>query len=61
MKFGKLNIIVGGVVIILSSLGGFALGFSMDPFFERGFYAIPLERVFLKPDILMVCPLLFII
>jgi hypothetical protein len=48
MKFGKLNIIVGGVVIILSSLGGFALGFSMDLFFEKGFYAIPLERVFLK-------------
>lgn len=35
MEFGKLNIIVGGVVVILSSLGGFALGFSMDPFFEK--------------------------
>jgi hypothetical protein len=48
MKFGKLNIIVGGVVIILASAGGFALGFTMDPFLEKGFYAIPLERVFLK-------------
>jgi hypothetical protein len=48
MKFGRLNIIVGGVVIFLSTLGGFYLGFTMSHFFERGFYAIPLGRVLLK-------------
>ena len=48
MKFGRLNIIVGGIVIFLSTIGGFFLGFTMDHFFERGFYAIPLGRVLLK-------------
>jgi hypothetical protein len=48
MKFGRLNIIVGGVVIFLSTIGGFFLGFTMYHFFERGFYAIPLGRVLLK-------------
>jgi hypothetical protein len=48
MKFGRLNIIVGGIVIFLSTIGGFSLGFTMDHFFERGFYAIPLGRVLLK-------------
>ena len=48
MKFGRFNIIVGGVVIFLSTVGGFALGFSMDQYFEKGFYAIPLSRVLLK-------------
>jgi hypothetical protein len=48
MKFGHLNVIVGGVFIILSTLGGFLLGFTMNQFFERGFYAIPLGRVLLK-------------
>jgi len=48
MKFGRLNIIVGGVIIFLSTIGGFALGFSMSQYFEKGFYAIPLSRVLLK-------------
>jgi len=37
MKFGRLNIIVGGVVIILSTLGGFFLGFTMDHFLKEDF------------------------
>jgi hypothetical protein len=48
MKFGRLNIIVGGIVIFLSTIGGFFLGFTMYHFFERSFYAIPLGRVHLK-------------
>lgn len=48
MKFGRVNIVVGAIVVFLSTLGGFALGFTMDPFFEKGFYAIPLTRVLLK-------------
>lgn len=48
MKFGRLNIVVGGVVIFLSTIGGFFLGFTMSHFFEKGFYAIPLARVLLK-------------
>ena len=48
MKFGRLNIIVGGIVIFLSTLGGFFLGFTMSQFFEKGFYAIPFGRVLLK-------------
>ena len=48
MKFGRLNIIVGAMAVFLSTLGGFVLGFTMDPFFEKGFYAIPMTRVLLK-------------
>lgn len=48
MISGRLNIIVGGIVIVLGGLGGFLLGFTMDPYFAKGFYAIPLGRVLLK-------------
>lgn len=48
MSSGRLNIIAGGIGIVLAGLGGFALGFTMDPYFEKGFYAIPLGRVLLK-------------
>ena len=48
MSSGRLNIIAGGVAIVFAGLGGFALGFTMDPYFEKGFYAIPLGRVLLK-------------
>ena len=48
MKYGRLNVIAGGIVIFLAAIGGFVLGFSLDPFFEKGFYAIPLGRVLLK-------------
>lgn len=48
MSSGRLNIIAGGVVIVLAGLGGFVLGFTMNPYFEKGFYAIPLGRVLLK-------------
>jgi hypothetical protein len=48
MNSGRLNIIVGGIVLILAGLGGFALGFTMDAYFEKGFYALPLARLLLK-------------
>ena len=48
MHYGRLNIIVGGVAIFLGAAGGFALGFTMDPYFEKGFYAMPLTRALIK-------------
>lgn len=48
MRFGRKNIIVGGIVIFIGAFGGFALGFSIDPYFEKGFYAVPLARFLLK-------------
>jgi hypothetical protein len=48
MKYGRLNIIVGGLVIFLGTIGGFALGFTMDPYFEKGFYAVPHARALLS-------------
>lgn len=48
MNSGRLNIILGGIVIVLAGLGGFALGFTMNPYFDKGFYAVPLARVLLK-------------
>jgi hypothetical protein len=48
MNYGRLNIIVGGTVLFLGAAGGFLLGFTMDPYFEKGFYAIPLTRVLIK-------------
>ena len=48
MDYGRLNVISGGIAIFVAAIGGFALGFSMDPYFEKGFYALPLGRMFLK-------------
>ena len=48
MNFGRLNIISGGIVIFLAAIGGFVLGFTLDAFFEKGFYALPLGRMLLK-------------
>jgi len=36
------------VVLFLATAGGFALGFTMDSYFEKGFYAIPLARLLVK-------------
>jgi hypothetical protein len=45
---GRRNIIIGGIAIFLAAAGGIALGFSMDPYFDKGFYAVPLARYLLK-------------
>ena len=48
MKFGRLNIIAGGVVIFIAGFGGFALGFTMESHFSQGFYALPFARALMK-------------
>lgn len=48
MKFGRQNIIAGGVAIFIAAAGGMALGFTMEAYFPQGFYAQPLARVLLK-------------
>ncbi len=48
MKEGRLNVIVGGIAILVGAVGGFCLGFSMEPFFKDGFYAMTLPRLLLK-------------
>lgn len=48
MNYGRMNLIVGGVVIFFGTIGGFALGFTMFPYFEQGFYALPIGRLLLK-------------
>ncbi|MCU0598760.1 MAG: hypothetical protein MUE70_05800 [Desulfobacterales bacterium] len=48
MKFGRKNIIAGGIVIFIGAFGGFVLGFSVDPYFEKGFYAMTLSRFLLR-------------
>ncbi len=48
MRSGRINILVGGLGILLAAIGGFFLGFSMDAYFDKGFYAVPLGRYLLK-------------
>ena len=48
INFGRQNIIVGGIVLFIAAFGGMALGFTMDEYFTRGFYALPQPRVLLK-------------
>ena len=48
MRHGRINIIAGCVGILLAGVSGFCLGFSMDPYFDKGFYAVPLGRYLLK-------------
>ena len=48
MKFGRFNIITGGIAIFLGIIGGFVLGFTMEPFFEKGFYAVTLSRELIR-------------
>ncbi|RJP85571.1 MAG: hypothetical protein C4518_15850 [Desulfobacteraceae bacterium] len=48
MRQEKINIIAGCAGILIAAAGGLCLGFSMDPYFEKGFYALPLGRYLLK-------------
>jgi len=48
MGQGRINIIAGCIGILLAGVGGFCLGFSMDPYFDKGFYAVTLGRYLLK-------------
>ncbi len=48
MQFGRLNLIVGALGLLLASMGGFALGATYGGLYEQGFYAIDLVRSLLK-------------
>jgi hypothetical protein len=44
----RLNLLVGGIGIVVASVGGFALGMSHAQYFSEGFYKIDLVRALLK-------------
>lgn len=48
MRSGRINVLAGCAGILLAAAGGICLGFSMDPYFDKGFYAVPLGRYLLK-------------
>ncbi|MFZ2630501.1 MAG: hypothetical protein WAX48_02855 [Desulfosalsimonadaceae bacterium] len=48
MRSGRINVLAGCAGILLAAAGGLCLGFSMDPYFDKGFYAVPLGRYLLK-------------
>jgi len=48
MKFGRTNLIAGSVVIMIATLGGFALGGTLEPNFQDGFYKQSHDRVLMR-------------
>jgi hypothetical protein len=48
MRRQRLNLLLGGVGIVLASLGGFALGMGHADTFAEGYYKIDLVRALLK-------------
>jgi len=48
MKWQRLNLLLGGIGIVLASLGGFALGWEHARYFADGFYKMDLVRALLK-------------
>ncbi|MDH5511185.1 MAG: hypothetical protein OEZ32_12660 [Nitrospinota bacterium] len=48
MKFGRSNLITGSVVIIIATLGAFALGATLDPNFQEGFYKQSHNRLLMR-------------
>jgi hypothetical protein len=46
MKYGRLNIVIGSIVIIVGGLGGFVLGMTLETVITDGRYAIPFARIF---------------
>jgi hypothetical protein len=48
MKYGKLNLAIGSIGIIMASLGGIVLGLTYNHLFDSGSYAIDLTRALLK-------------
>jgi len=48
MNSGRLNVVLGAAGLVLAGFGGFALGMTIDPFFEKGFAAYPLTRFLLR-------------
>lgn len=48
MRFGRLNIMAGAAVIFLAAIGGFALGFTIEPNIKDGHYMLTYPRLLLK-------------
>ena len=48
MRHQRLNLLLGGIGIVVASIGGFALGVSHAQYFPEGFYKIDLVRSLLK-------------
>lgn len=48
MKYGRLNIIIGSIVIVAGGIGGFLLGGTLDSFVKDGVYNITLVRIFMR-------------
>jgi hypothetical protein len=46
MRYGRLNIIIGSIVIVLGGIGGFILGGTLEKVVTDGSYAIPFARIF---------------
>jgi hypothetical protein len=48
MKFGRVNIITGAVVIFIATFAGFAMGKTLDGNFTEGFYKMSFARALAK-------------
>ena len=48
MNVGRFNIIAGAIFLSLAAFGGFILGFTMEKYFESGFYTVSYARTLLK-------------
>jgi len=48
MKTQRLNLLLGGIGVVVASIGGFALGMGHADYFAEGFYKIDLVRALLK-------------
>ncbi len=48
MKYGKLNLTVGAIAILVASLGGIVLGMTYNHLFDSGSYSINLTRALFK-------------
>ena len=48
MNTGKFNLVAGGLFLVVVALGGFALGYTLDPLVTDGFYKMSYSRLLLR-------------
>ena len=48
MKYGRLNIVIGSIIIVAGGIAGFLLGGTLDSFIKDGVYNITFVRIFLR-------------
>ena len=48
MKLGRLNFLVAGLALVAAAVGGFLLGYSLDPLFEDGTYQLSYARLLMR-------------